>query len=699
MQNRKFTLVQSVIRNGIFAATLLVLCNVATAESMEPSGVTEEAAKELTTESNIYIDRVGSRQAPDSSVNANWVGISDTPVQAEVNTDQNFVRSGTTSIKTVSALDNGEARNIRFDGLAKSAVAGDTVTLTAWFKAENTVRAFVALESPNTSYQSATRGNGDWQQITLSQVSDGGETRFFLVPRGDAIAGPHNVYWDDIEVTITPGNDTTQSTGGRANAFGLFSWDWQDQRIDVSGDASVNQAHFANNQFRHSVAHDSVSAIRVGNQLKFELDPTSPPTNNSDAGNYRKEIANDPWDSRTPLGTEEWIGWQYTFGDDYLPDPADWLFFQSKPIDNGIAASPPVSLVVVSEGAYGSTGGEVMVQNHANPPDNHLTGVFPVAGQTLDIVMHVVHGFEDNGLLQVWIDGTLVYDKQVATVLENTPWGGNPKFGIYAWPWQSQANIDASIAAGITKRTTFLGPLKIYRKRSSDPSYLSNEYNTVAPTTTVTPNSPDLESGKWHQLVVPGDSTNATVRSLFSNALPADQYDQTWAVYLWNNETAAYINPGIDGRMPIGQGFWFIQISGESVILNPPSLAKAPREQSSACPSSNGCTKVSFITPSSTNRFAMMGSAQRFSVSSDSLIFLASDNSGICANGCTHVKAVEAGLVANSIWRYNPTTEEYDDISDGGELNPWESAWFQSSRSSSGIAASYLFPATRVGSN
>lgn len=459
----------------------------------------------------------------------------------------------------------------------------------------------------------------------------------------------------------------------------------------MSGDASVNQSHFANNQFKHAVEHDGRSATREGNRLKFELNPTTPATGNSDAGNFRKEIANDPWDARTPLGTEEWFGWQYTFGDDYQPDPANWLFFQSKPIDNGISSSPPISLTVVGKGAYGSSGGEVAVQNYANYPDNHLTGVFPVAGQTLDIVVHVVHGLENEGLLQVWIDGALVYDKQVPTVLENTPWGGNAKFGIYAWPWKSQENIDASIAAGIVKRTTYLGPLKIYRKRASDPTYLADEYDTVAPRPTGTPNSPPLASGKWHQLLIPGNSLNASVRSLSSELIPADQYGLSWFVYLWDNETAKYVNPDLDGQIPVGQGFWFIQNSGDEVSLDYSGLAEAPLQRSAACPSSNGCTEVSFQTSNSTSQFAMMGSAQRSAVSIESLIYIAAGSNGACADGCSHSMAAEAGLVAKAIWRYNPATNEYDDIS-ASELGPWESAWFQATGSTTGVAARYLFP-------
>lgn len=214
MQKRKRKSLIATKQAQFYIMLLLAVPHIANSESIKStdaksSVVSEETGLAQQTEGNVYIDRVGSSQAPDSSVNANWVGNSDNPVQAEVNTDLNYVRSGTTSIKSTSTLSDGAPRNIRFEGLSASAVAGDIVTLNAWFKAENTVRAYVALQSPITSFQSGIRGNGDWQQITFSQVSDGGETKFFLVSRGDAVSGPHDVYWDDIDVTISRGNDTT----------------------------------------------------------------------------------------------------------------------------------------------------------------------------------------------------------------------------------------------------------------------------------------------------------------------------------------------------------------------------------------------------------------------------------------------------------------------------------------------------------
>jgi len=208
-----------------------------------------------------------------------------------------------------------------------------------------------------------------------------------------------------------------------------------------------------------------------------------------------------------------------------------------------------------------------------------------------------------------------------------------------------------------------------------------------------------LESDQWQQLVIPGNSNNTSVRNLFSDSLSASQYNQLWVVYLWNNETAEYVNPGLEGTIPTGQGFWFIQTTGEAVSLDSTGLTDAQLEVSTACPSATGCTEIAHRSPASTSPFSMIGSALPSSIATGSLQFVAPDTSGDCADGCDHLVAAQAGLIDYSIMRYNPVTEKYDDISDSGELGPWDSAWFEASSSISGMAASYLFPSTDDNNN
>jgi len=54
-----------------------------------------------------------------------------------------------------------------------------------------------------------------------------------------------------------------------------------------------------------------------------------------------------------------------------------------------------------------------------------------------------------------------------------------------------------------------------------------------------------LESGVWHQLVVPGKSTDVSVQSLFADELPASEYDNSWTIYLWDAPNGRYVNPGL----------------------------------------------------------------------------------------------------------------------------------------------------------
>ena len=194
----------------------------------------------------------------------------------------------------------------------------------------------------------------------------------------------------------------------------------------------------------------------------------------------RAEIRTAPWPIKHALGTEEWFGWSYTFGEDYIIDAnSEWLFHQ---VHNGVGGQTPLyELMVAREGLYDATAGEIIVKNNANTNDRVLTGVIPAAGQTINVVVHVIWDNGSKGLLQVWIDDVMVYDKQIATVRSGWEYGGNAKWGIYKWPWADEAGVNASAIAGVTHLTTSIGTLRIITRRPGDEDYLKDSYSLVAP--------------------------------------------------------------------------------------------------------------------------------------------------------------------------------------------------------------------------
>lgn len=273
--------------------------------------------------------------------------------------------------------------------------------------------------------------------------------------------------------------------GGRADGTGAKIWCWD--TVSVPSGESSGTTGFSDGQLALNIECSANQVVREGSRLKFSLNPTSPsPASwcNNDF-NMRSEIRTMPWNVDHPAGTEEWFGFSYTFGNTYKIDTnGNWLFWQVH--ENTIGASPLLSLQIDGRRASSLALGELMLSNTSQPignnkNSNYGTGIVPVAGQTLDIVIHVIWGDDATGLWQVWVDGVKVHDLQAKTVRAADPVGGNAKWGIYKHNWRSQSGVDASAAIGITNIETYLGTLRMITRRPGDPDYRKDSYNAVAP--------------------------------------------------------------------------------------------------------------------------------------------------------------------------------------------------------------------------
>ena len=269
--------------------------------------------------------------------------------------------------------------------------------------------------------------------------------------------------------------------GGKANDTGLKTWYWQDVVLPAS--SGIKENSFSNGELKvDSECHDQ-QVTRIGNQLKFTVNPTHPKVDTSCSRKYnmRAEIRTSPWNVRHKTGIEEWFGWSYTFGEGYKIDRHNqWLFFQVHPGIQGV--SPQIEFSIIKDGqSTDHTAGEIFIVNAANNKEYRPTGITPKAGETLDLVTHIIYGNARQGLLQVWIDGVNVYNERVATVYPDYPWGGNAKWGIYKWPWSKVEGVRKSKEQGIDSLETFMGPLRIITRAPHDKDYLKNGYFLVAP--------------------------------------------------------------------------------------------------------------------------------------------------------------------------------------------------------------------------
>ncbi|MEM9921317.1 MAG: heparin lyase I family protein [Bacteroidota bacterium] len=258
------------------------------------------------------------------------------------------------------------------------------------------------------------------------------------------------------------------------------SWEWQDIHIPAyqwpAGTA------FGNGLFV-DVAFDPEGVAIEGERLRFRINPKTPrPTADAHSPhNYRSEIHTAPWNIEHPIGTEQWIGWQYTLGQNYVRDVTSPItIFQNHPGIRGL--SPQIELELAGfNDPPPAAGGEIQVVNAAND-DRQLLSLKPEAGSILNIVLHVVYGRGQEGLLQVWINDQLYYNKKGNTVYADHLFGGNNKWGIYHHTFNNAPEeVQQSLSAGAGIFDLYMGPLKMLTRAPSHPEYKTNAYHFVDP--------------------------------------------------------------------------------------------------------------------------------------------------------------------------------------------------------------------------
>jgi hypothetical protein len=202
----------------------------------------------------------------------------------------------------------------------------------------------------------------------------------------------------------------------------------------------------------------------------------------------------------------------------------------------------------------------------------------------------------------------------------------------------------------------------------------------------------ELKNQRWEQLVIPANASALTVRELFADDLPAQRYSVDWVLFRFDGPTQQYVNPGLDGRVQQGVGFWMIQLTGSDVNIDLPALPNATVEHSAACPSAGGCTVTSLASRSALSSYNMLGSALTASQSVNQLRLRTPQNGSDCFAGCNLTQAADAGHTARELWRYNSSSGSYEDLNTIGIIQAWQGAWLQTKPGLQGSTTSLLFP-------
>lgn len=255
-------------------------------------------------------------------------------------------------------------------------------------------------------------------------------------------------------------------------------WNWN--QIQIPPYTWQDGIRFADDLYVN-IAYDPQGVTIAGNSLRFFIDPLNTPEDAPSDYNFRSEIHTAPWPINHPLGTEQWIGWEYTFGENYVIDPTSPItIFQNHPGITGL--SPQIELEIAGlNNPSPAQGGEIQVINEASE-HRIVYPVIPQAGDHLEVVIHVIYGLGSDGLLQVWLNDTLYYNEKTSTVYQDYPWGGNNKWGVYHHTFNdSPQDVQSSLDIGAGKVELLMSPLRLLTRTPDHSEYGWNAYDLVRP--------------------------------------------------------------------------------------------------------------------------------------------------------------------------------------------------------------------------
>ncbi|MFK7992972.1 MAG: DUF4832 domain-containing protein [Granulosicoccus sp.] len=215
-----------------------------------------------------------------------------------------------------------------------------------------------------------------------------------------------------------------------------------------------------------------------------------------------------------------------------------------------------------------------------------------------------------------------------------------------------------------------------------------------------------LPTNQWTTLSLPCEPPpGTTVADLFADDIQIEGdpavYGQDWVVFEYDPDAStastAYVNPGLNGTLSPGRGFWIVQVTGSSAILDLPggSTHAAPDEpESEGCSVPSGCVGLS-LTGKSNNSYVwqLLGNPLASTVGTNALrVATANGNCSAPNNACSLSASFTEDVTSDTLWHY--AADAYQALTGLSSINPWYGFWLYELPEASGNSPKLLFPAS-----
>lgn len=172
----------------------------------------------------------------------------------------------------------------------------------------------------------------------------------------------------------------------------------------------------------------------------------------------------------------------------------------------------------------------------------------------------------------------------------------------------------------------------------------------------------NLPRNQWQQIALPANPESAdTVREIFSDDLPELEYGSSWIMFSFNAQTNQYENPGVDGTLEQGIGYWIIQRTEFDVIIDMDSYTEQSAQLSTNLAANGGIG------------WNMIGVTNTSGAQWDQLQIQTTTGSCAPPAGCSIADAFTHDLFHNQAWHYDGSG--YAIIENSDAMPAWTGFW------------------------
>ncbi len=198
-----------------------------------------------------------------------------------------------------------------------------------------------------------------------------------------------------------------------------------------------------------------------------------------------------------------------------------------------------------------------------------------------------------------------------------------------------------------------------------------------------------INRNEWNMVSIPAtlEAADYTVENVFADDITG-VYGTDWVLFEYDSANRVYVNPGLQGSLKRGKGYWLIQFNQATVTIDMPTSTNTAFSSSITGCATVRCIAHPLQTTGNVREWHMPGNSFGSDVNAGDVRVVT--DSGVCQTGCTLAEAAAENLVHDQVFAFRGGPA-YDVKQDQDTIESWTGFWLATLPAAHGLNTKILF--------